>query len=308
VKRVAQDKTNLERRIESGKPLLLAEIKPPVGIDPAPVRAMARRCAGKVHALGVSDNRDRVLMSAMAASVLVAGEGVEPILHVVTRDRNRIALVSDCLGAQALGISNLLCTSGSHQTLGRYADAKSVFDIDVVQLLEVFSTLAANGSVVGEERIEGAGPFCLGGVAAPYADPLEMQVARLAKKAAAGARFLITQPVYDMERFVAWWNEVTRRGIHEKVAIVAGIQPLGEAAKAKQYAVKRPVPRVPQAMLERLASKPDAGAQRAEGIQIAVETIGRLSELRGLRGFEVCGDGDLDAALEVIERSGLKPD
>jgi methylenetetrahydrofolate reductase (NADPH) len=303
---VANGKSKLHERIESGKPLLLAEMTPPTTSDPAPVRQLARACAGKVHALGVNDNRDRVSMSALAASVLVAAEGIEPIVHVVTRDRNRIALISDCLGAKALGLSNLLCTSGSHQTLGRYADAKNVYDVDAVQLLQAFSALAANGSVVGEERIDVAGPFCLGGVAAPYADPMDMQISRLTKKTAAGAQYLITQPVYDLERFTAWWSEVTRRGIQEKVAIVAGIAPLGEAAKAKQLAAKRPLPRIPQAMLERLASKPDARTQRAEGIQIAVETIGRLGELRGLRGFAVCGDGDFAAALEVIEKSGLK--
>ncbi len=297
--------TGLQQRITSGKPLLLAEISPPQGGDPAVLRELARRLAGRFHAVGVSDNRDRVSMSALAAASLVAAEGVEPILHVVTRDRNRIALVSDALGAQALGIRNLLCTSGSHATLGPFRAAKGVFDVDPVQLIETYSNLATNGSLVGEQGIAGAGPFCLGGVASPNADPLELQVLRLAKKASSGAQFLITPPVFDLDRFAAWWQEVVRRGLPEKTAIVAGIEPLGDGKKAAELAAKRPRPRIPEAVLERLAAGGDASAQRAAGIAIAVETIGRLAAFEGLRGFQICLDGDVDAALEVVDKASL---
>jgi methylenetetrahydrofolate reductase (NADPH) len=296
----------LRQRLSSGKPLVLAEISPPGTGDPAAVRELARRCAGKVHAVGVSDNRDHVSMSALAAATLVAAEGVEPILHVVTRDRNRIALISDALGAQALGIRNLLCTSGTHPTLGPFRSAKSVYDVDPVQLLQTYSGLSENGSLVGEPGIAGAGPFCLGGVASPYADPLELQVSRLEKKAGSGAQFLITQPVFDLDRFAQWWQEVTRRGLHEKTAIVAGIRPLLSAKEAGELAARRPRPWIPQAVLDRLASAGDASAQRAQGIVIACETIERLSAFKGLRGFQICIDGDVDAALEVIDKSALR--
>jgi methylenetetrahydrofolate reductase (NADPH) len=297
--------TVLQQRIDSGKPLLLAEISPPQTADPTPIRESARHFAGKVHALGISDNRDSVSMSALAAASLVAAEGVEPILHVVTRDRNRIALVSDALGAQALGIHNLLCTSGTHQILGSYRSAKNVFDIDTVQLLQTYSNLAGNGELVGEKGFPGTGPFCLGGVAAPDADPMELQVKRLAKKSAAGAKFLITQPVFDLERFKLWWQEVTRGGLHEKVAILAGIHPLIDAKNAQELIAGRPKPRIPDAILSRLSSATDAAAQRAAGIAIAIETIKRLSEVKGLRGFQICADGDTNAALEIIEKSAL---
>jgi len=302
---MAGEKTGLQRRIESGKPLLLGEVSPPRGGDPAPLRDAARRYAGRVHALGISDNRDRVSMSALVAASLVLAEGAEPILHVLTRDRNRIALVADYLGAQALGIRNLLCTTGVHQTLGRFRAAKNVFDVDSTQLLRIYADLSADGSIVGEDRIEAAGPVCLGGVASPYADPIEMQLVRLAKKVSAGAEFLITQPVFDVERFTLWLKEVSRRGLQEKAAIVAGIRPLGDAETAGAFAARRPSPRVPNAMLERIASAADKRAQRAAAIEIAVETIERLLELDGLRGFQIGGDGDDDAALEIIEKSGL---
>jgi methylenetetrahydrofolate reductase (NADPH) len=292
--------THLKERVESGKPILLAEFSPPCGADPATVRDAAKRCLGKVHALGVSDNRDRVSMAALAAASLVAAEGLEPILHMTTRDRNRIALVSEALGAQALGIRNLLCTSGTHQTLGRFRAAKNVYDIDSIQLLRTCANLPDGGLVGEPDGLAGAGPFCLGAVASPCADPLELQIPRLVKKIRAGAKFLITHPVFDLERFDAWWREVTRRGIHEQVAIVVGIQPLaaGSPADGREG--------VPESLLQRIASRGDAAAQRACAVDIAVETIGQLFGRAGLRGFCISGDGDLEAALTILEKSALR--
>jgi methylenetetrahydrofolate reductase (NADPH) len=299
----------LDQRIASGKRLLVAELTPPLGADPAPLREAARRYAGKVHALGISDNRDRLSMSALAAAAIVAGEGIEPILHVTTRDRNRIALVSEALGAQALGIRNVLCTSGSHQTLGRFRAAKNVYDIDAVQLLATCSRLATDAALVGEEKgIAGAGPFCLGAVAAPDADPLELQLSRLGKKVAAGAAFLITQPVFDLERFDAWWKEITRRGLHEKVAILAGVQPLTLEGLARQREGKRPSSRIPQAAMQRIESAGSPAAQRAASIELALETVRKLSGVAGLRGFGISADGDADAAIEIIDKSALGGD
>ncbi len=300
--------SSLQRRIQSGQRLLLAEISPPPTADPAVVRDLARAYAGKVHALGVSDNRERVSLSALAAATLVAGEGVEPILHLVTRDRNRIALVSEALGAQALGIRNLLCTSGSHQTLGPFRAAKNVFDLDPVQLLQLYRGLAGDATAVGEKQLAGVGPFCLGGTAAPYADPLELQIMRLSKKVAAGAQFLITQPVFDLERFSTWWDEIVRRKLHEKVAIVAGIQPLSDAQMAEDLTPQRRQTPIPADALGRVKSAGDGAAQRAAGIALAVETIQRLTRFQGLRGFQICADGDPQAALEIIDKSALGTD
>jgi len=302
---MAIEKTDFHKLIESGKQLLIAELSPPKSADPAPVRAAAKSFAGKVHVLGISDNRDGVHMSAMAAASLILSEGVEPIMHVTTRDRNRIALVSDCLGAQAMGIRNFLCTTGTHQTLGPCSKARNVFDVDSIQLMGMLGGLADDGSLVGEERFANAGPFCLGSTASPYADPMEMQLIRLSKAVAAGSKFIITQPVFDVDRFEAWWSEVTRRGLHEKAAIIAGIRPLPDAEAAQTYAGRRPSPMIPEAVLHRISVPTDKSGQRAAGLEIALETFKRLSALKGLRGFEVRGDGDTGIALEFIERSGL---
>ncbi|MGW8255878.1 MAG: methylenetetrahydrofolate reductase [Thermoguttaceae bacterium] len=297
--------TGLRQRIASGKPLLLAEISPPQEGNASELFKTAKGFAGKVHALGISDNRERVTMSALAAASIVASKGIEPILHVITRDSNRIALVSEALGAQALGICNLLCTSGTHQVLGAYRAAKNVFDIDPVQLLKTYSKLDVNGSLVGTEKFNGSGPFCLGAVAAPYADPLELQLLRLAKKIRAGAQFLVTQPVYDLQRFKQWWQEILRLRINEKAAFIAGIQPLVDAQAARNFAASRPSPCIPEQILSRLSAASDSAAQRSTGIAIALETIKQIAELKGLRGFQIYGDRDNEAALEVIEKSGL---
>lgn len=295
-----------QERIASGQPLLLAEYAPPRGADPALVRSAAKRLAGKVHALGVSDNRDRVAMAALAAASVVASEGVEPILHVTTRDRNRIALVSEALGAQALGIQNLLCTSGTHQTLGHFRAAKNVYDLDAVQLLQTCADLPQAGKILGEpETLASAGGLCLGGVASPDADPLELQVMRLVKKVQAGAQFLITQPVFDLERFGLWWKEISKHGLPKKVAILAGIQPLCGSVLA-EVGKKRPAPRIPQAMLAKVQAAKDPAAQRTVALEIARETIAQLPKLcPGLRGFCISAEDEFDAAVQLIETSGL---
>jgi len=302
------EKTCLDQRIDSGKPILLAEIAPPVTADADAVRAAAKRYAGKVHALGVSDNRDKVRMSAMAAASVVAGSGVEPILHVVTRDRNRVALMSECLGAQALGVRNVLCTTGAHQTLGLCRAARNVFDVDSIQLLRMYGELGGNGSGAGGNGSGRRGSLCLGAAASPFADPLDMQVIKLAKKVAAGARFVITDPVFDVDRFKTWWAALVRRDLHNRVAVIAGILPLTDGEGAKAYAERPPRPMIPAAVLQRVCSPSDEKAQRAAGVQIAVETIRNLSGLAGLRGFEIRSDGDDEAVLEVIAQSGLRCD
>jgi methylenetetrahydrofolate reductase (NADPH) len=295
------EKSNLQKRIESGNRIVLAEIAPPQSADGARVRAAAKSFSGKVHALGVCDNRDGVRMSALAAASIILSEGVEPVLHMTTRDRNRTALISESLGAQAMGIKNVLCTSGTHQSLLPFHAAKNVYDIDATILLQSLKGLEKNASIVGEKSIDGPLPFCLGAVASPYADPIELQLPRLAQKIFAGAQFIITQPIFDLDRFNIWWKEVSNRGLPEKAAFIAGIKVLISGESAKAYAEKRPLPMVPEAMITRLASKSDTQGGRKEGIKIALETIEKLSTINGLRGFEIACDDDHEVALEILE-------
>lgn len=292
--------TQLRGRLEAGKSVVTVELSPPSTASLDTFKADVEKLKGKVHAVGVSDNRTHIGVSSLAASSVLSTLGIEPIMHMVTRDRNRIALLSDVLGAKAVGIQNLLVTTGTHQTLGSFRASKNVFDIDSVQLLKECTgqgtVLNGNGAKLD---------LCLGATASPFADPMPLQLMRLAKKVTLGAHFVITQPVFDIERFSTWWKEVTAKGLHQKTAFIAGIHPLLSAEEAKAMADKRPSPRIPKETVDRIAGKSDAAAARAEGIAVAVETIGKLKALNGLRGFDIICEGDPDAALTIIDKSGL---
>jgi 5,10-methylenetetrahydrofolate reductase len=301
-----KEKSQFQNALESTAVLVLAEVNPPKTGDIDAVRAIAKNYEGCVDALGISDNRDEVRMSALATASIVQSEGLTPVLHMVTRDRNRIALFSDILGAHALGIRNLLITSGTHQTLGQFKAAKNVFDVDSTQLLQMVSNPRGFGGAIGEENAGGLGSLRLFAAADPYGDPVEMQVMRLAKKIEAGAGIIITKPVFEVDRFRTWWEAVKAVGLHKKAVFIAGIKLLKDAQSAAGLSKKRPDPVIPPALLDRIKSKQGKEAERAEGIKIAVETIEGLGSLEGLRGFEICGDGDDAAVPEIIKKSGLR--
>ncbi len=283
--------------IQSGDTVVTVELMPPASGVPEAFKETVGRMKGRVHAVGISDNRTRIGMSALAAASLAASAGVTPIMHMVTRDRNRIALLSDLMGAQALGIANLLVTTGTHQTLGRFRAAKNVFDIDSIQLLKECS---GKGTIL-ENGASPAG-LCVGATAAPFADPAALQLVRLGKKVSVGASFVVTQSVFDTDRFADWWRSVTAKGLQEKTAVIAGIQALLTPDEVAAATAKRPDPRIPETTLKRLSG---ASNLRGEGIAVAVETIKKLRSVKGLRGFDIRCDGDPDAALEIIDKSGL---
>jgi methylenetetrahydrofolate reductase (NADPH) len=285
----------LKNLLETSALLVIAELTPPGNADLSEIRATAKKLRGFVHAVGLSDNRDGVGMSPTAAAALVREEGLEPVIHMVTRDRNRIALTSDYLGARALGLTNILCTTGTHQTLGDFKAAKNVFDVDAVQLLEILNThIASNGTT------------CLGATASPFAEPMALQIMRLKKKVQVGARFVITQPVFDLEKFKLWWEPVKETGIHEKCAVIIGIHPLLDRDAATAYANKRPNPRIPGALLQKVTGAQNEAAARQAGIDIAVDIISALKSEGGVRGFEICVRSDVDAALAIIDKAGLE--
>jgi methylenetetrahydrofolate reductase (NADPH) len=297
--------TTLQKKLRDGEHILISEIKPPASGSPAILKSMSGKYKGKVCALGVSDNRDEPGMSSLAASCILAREGMEPIMHMVTRDRNRIALVSDCLGAQGLGIGNLLLTSGTHQTLGCFSKAKSVFDIDSIQLTHALNRIDTDAGIIGMEKLDTIDPFFIGGVTDPFAEPLEMQIIRLLKKIKAGARFVITAPVYDVSLFNTWWDRVSQAGIPDKIAVIAGIKVVTDPERITSLADRRPDPKIPGEMIEALSSAGNKEKARTVGIDIALKTIAAIKDKTGIRGFAIDGDGDDDAVIEVIDQSGL---
>jgi methylenetetrahydrofolate reductase (NADPH) len=297
--------SHLQWVLREGQLAVVAEYVPPTRPDAQAVKATAAALRNKVDAVGVVDNRLEITMSAVATATILQTEGVEPIVHVATRDRNRIALMSDILGAYALGLRNFLCTSGDHQTLGRERASRNVFDLDSVQLLSVLDRLRCEGILFSDGRNIGPCDFCLGAAVNPAAGPAELQAFRLAKKIKAGADFVITQPVFDADAFGRWLADMGIQTASGNVAILAGILVPPSAAVAREMRDKVPGIEIPDAVIARLESvAPEE--QRDEAITLAIELIGRLRVLNSVRGFCLMTAGDNAATVEVIEKAGLR--
>jgi methylenetetrahydrofolate reductase (NADPH) len=291
---------NLARLLGEGRFVVTGELVPPRSGDPAVVRRAARRLRGLVDAVNVTDNATaRVGMTPLAAAILAAGEGLEPVLQLTCRDRNRLALTADLLGAHALGIRAVLCLSGDPMEVGR-TGAKPVFDLDAVGLARLATELG-QGRAPGGSVIDPPARFLVGVAEAPGADPSDG--ARLAAKAAAGASFVQTQPVYDAAQFAAWLDRLAARGLPGRVAIMAGVLPPASAAQLERFAAL-PGWAVPDAVLARMRAARD---QRAEGITLAAEMVQAVRDLPAVRGVHLMGLGPDSGVPEVIEAAGLLP-
>jgi methionine synthase / methylenetetrahydrofolate reductase(NADPH) len=291
---------NLARLLDDGRFVATGELVPPRSPDPELVRRAARRLRGMVDAVNVTDNATaRVGMAPTAAAVLAAGEGLEPVLQLTCRDRNRLALTADLLGAHALGIRAVLCLSGDPVAVGA-SDAKPVFDLDAVGLARLATALGRGEGPAGA-RIDPPAPFLVGVAEAPGADP--SGGARLAAKADAGARFVQTQPVYDVPGFAAWLDLLAARGLPERVAILAGVLPPASAAQLQRFSAL-PGWSVPDATLARMRAARD---QRVEGIALAAEVVEQVRALPGVRGVHLMGLGPDSGVPEVVEAAGLLP-
>ncbi len=277
---------NLSRLLEEGRFVVTGELVPPRSPDPGVVRRAAQRLRGLVDAVNVTDNATaRVGMTPLAAAMLAAGEGLDPVLQLTCRDRNRLALTADLLGAHALGIRAVLCLSGDPMEVGR-TGAKPVFDLDAVGLARLATDLG-QGRAPGGTTIDPPARFLVGVAEAPGADPSGGD--RLAAKADAGATFAQTQPIYDVAQFAAWLDRLAARGLPDRVAILAGILPPTSAAQLERFATL-PGWSVPDAVLARMRAARD---QRAEGIALAAEMVQAVRTLPGVRGIHLMGLGHL---------------
>lgn len=294
----------LARLLDEGAFVVTGELVPPRSPDAELVRQSARRLRGLVDAVNVTDNATaRVGMSPLAAGALLLAEGLEPVLQLTCRDRNRLALTADLLGAHALGIRAVLCLSGDPLEVGPFAKqgAKAVFDLDAIGLVRLAHRL---GHGVGPDgsAISPPAPFLVGVAEAPGADP--SRGARLAAKEIAGARFVQTQPIYDPPAFAAWLEYLAERELLDRVAILAGVLPPRSAAQLERFATL-PGWSVPPATIKRMRAAHD---QPAEGVAIAAEVITALRELAGgIRGIHLMGIGPDSGIPEVIEQAGLLP-
>ena len=299
--------SNLERVLSAGHFAVTGECGPPQGTDAEVVRKKAGYLKGYVDACNVTDNQTSIVrMSSMAACLLVKEVGIEPLLQVVVRDRNRIALQSDILGAAAHDIRNMLCLSGDHQIFGQDPGAKNVFDIDSMQLIAMVKKMRDEGKLLSENKLEGAPRMFIGAAVNPFADPFEYRVTRLAKKAAAGVDFVQTQCIYNLEKFEEYMRQACDRGLHEKVHILAGVTPIKSFGMGKYMKNKVAGMDIPDEVLDRMKA---AGKEKAkqEGLDILNESIERLKQIEGVRGVHIMAIEWEEIVSEIVKRAGLYP-
>jgi methylenetetrahydrofolate reductase (NADPH) len=252
-----------------------------------------------VTAINVADNHYGVSMSSLAASLALSRTGIEPVLQIITRDRNRIALQSDLLGAAYLGIKNVLCLSGFHQTLIGCGESANVYDVDSIQLIDIVKKMN-NGQLLDSSKIQGNFGMLIGAAANPSLKPLELNILRLSKKVAAGADFIQTQSVFDVDTFKVWLEAVRDAGLADKTAILAGVMPLKSAAHAQELTTTHTDFVIPETIVKRLISASDAEAQRKEGVKIAAEIINELKGLSGLKGVHILSGGNESSIRELL--------
>jgi len=299
--------SNLEKILRAGHFAFTGELGPPRGSNVAVVREKAKPLVGMVDAVNITDNQTAMVrMSSWAASLIAIEEGLEPNYQMVCRDRNRLAMQADILGASALGIRNLLCLSGDHQQFGDHPQAKGVFDIDSTQLIGMVKKMRDEAKFLGGADIDEPPKMFIGGAANPFAEPHEWRVHRLAKKVRAGVDFVQTQCIYNMERMRQWVKESVDMGLTEKVYILAGVTPMKSVGMARYMQLKVPGMDVPNAIIKRLQGV-DKKKVADEGIKIACEQFEEFKEMKGVAGVHLMAIEWEHKVPEIAERAKVLP-
>jgi 5,10-methylenetetrahydrofolate reductase len=319
--------SNLEKILRGGHFAVTGELGPPQSADPEVIRKKAVLLKGNCDAVNITDNQTAIVrMSSIGAGALVVQEGLEPVIQMTCRDRNRLAIQSDLLGAFALGMRNLLCLTGDHQTFGNHPTAKNVFDVDSLQLLSLVAGMRDDGIFQSGDKFKGLEPrFFIGAAAAPFADPIDFRPYRLMKKVKAGANFIQTQLIYDLEAFERYMSKVRELGLHEQTFILAGVGPLKSPGMARYMKNSVPGILVPDELIKRMEKagtewagkkkddltkedkKARSEAWQAEGIQICVELITALRKIKGVAGVHIMAIEWEEAVNPIVEAAGLLP-
>ncbi|MBM3143923.1 MAG: methylenetetrahydrofolate reductase [Chloroflexi bacterium] len=317
----------LEKTLRAGHFTVTGELGPPQSADGKVIREKAALLKGYVDGVNITDNQTAIVrMSSIGAGTIVVQESLEPVIQMTCRDRNRLAIQSDLLGAYALGMRNLLCLSGDHQKFGNHPTAKNVFDMDSVQLVKMVADMRDQHIFQCGDALKGQEPrFFIGAASAPFADPIDFRPYRLAKKVKAGADFIQTQLVYDVEAFALFMDKVRQLGIHEQTYILAGVGPLKSPGMARYMKNSVPGILVPDEIINRMtdAGKPWAEkskddltkedkqarseAWQAEGIQICIDLIRQLREIEGVAGVHIMAIEWEEAVRHIVEGAGLYP-
>lgn len=315
--------SNLERVLAAGHFAVTVEIGPPMDCNPEVVVEKAKMLKGLADAFNITDNQTGVVrMSSIASAVLIMREGLEPVMQMTCRDRNRLAIQSDILGAAALGIKNCLCIAGDHQSFGAagrlkgHPGAKNVYDIDSIQLVSVLKGLRDEGVQQGGDPIDKRPPLFIGAAWTPLGDPVEFRPLRLKKKVEAGADFIQTQGVYDVEQFKKQMKVVVDMGLHERTAILAGIIVPKTLGMLKYMNSSVAGVNVPESLMKRMerarlsagGDKKQASKNQAEeGIRIAVELIQQVREIPGVKGVHIQAIEWERRVPEILQKAGLLP-
>ncbi len=303
----AKTPSKLEKILAAGHYAVTSECGPPRGSDPAGIVEKAELIKNHVDAINITDNQTSVCRTcSLAVCIRLKTMGIEPVLQMVTRDRNRIALQSDILGAAHWDIHNILCLSGDHQSFGDCSQGQNVHDLDSMQLLQTVRQMCDEGKFLGGDEIKRPPQMFAGAAANPFADPFEIRVARLAKKVKAGAQFIQTQCIYNLDKFEEWMQGVRDRGLHEETAIMAGLTPMKSAGMARYMKNRVPGMDVPDEVVQRLADTPK-DKQAEEGIKMCIESIERLKECEGIRGFHIMAIEWEEKVPGIVEAAGLYP-
>ena len=292
---------------------MTAELGPPKSVDLDLIQKKVGLLKDCADAVNITDNQTAIVrVSSIAAGKLILDMGLEPIMQMTCRDRNRLSIQSDILGAYLLGIRNILCLTGDHQCFGNHPAAKHVFDLDSIQLIEMVKNMrdkqifASGEEIKNSKKAEIKEPrMFIGAAANPFADPFEFRVIRLEKKVKAGVDFIQTQCIYDMERFEDWMTQVRNKGLHEKCKILAGVTPLKSKGMARYMRDQVAGVIVPNYYIERLAKAEDA---KTEGINICVEQIKKLREIEGVAGVHIMAIEWEQKVQEIVQKAGLKPE
>jgi methylenetetrahydrofolate reductase (NADPH) len=319
--------SNLERVLRAGHFAVTGELGPPQSADGSVIRKKASLLRGYVDAVNITDNQTAIVrMSSIGAGAILIQEGLEPVIQMTCRDRNRLAIQSDLLGAYALGARNLLCLTGDHQTFGNHPEAKNVFDMDSIQMLKMATDMRDQHTFQSGEAFKGPEPrFFIGAAAAPFADPVDFRPYRLGKKVKAGANFIQTQLVYDIPAFARFMDKVCELGLHRETYILAGVGPLKSPGMARYMQKSVPGILVPDELIERMdgAGAPWAGkskdeltkedkkarseAWQAEGIKICIQLIQQLRQIEGVAGVHIMAIEWEEAVKPIVEGAGLYP-
>lgn len=303
--------SNLEKVLRSGAFAVTSELGPPKSADLDLIKKKAAWLKGCVDAVNITDNQKGIVrVSSIATAKLIFDMGLEPTIQMTCRDRNRLALQGDLLGAYLLGIRNVVCLTGDHPSCGNHPTARHVFDLDSIQLIQMVRDMrdkkifACGEEIRSSKKAEIKEPrMFIGGAANPFSDPFEFQVIRLEKKIKAGVDFVQTQCIYDMDRFQEWMRQARDRGLDQKCAILAGVVPLKSVGMTKYMRDKVPGVTVPEHYVERMAAAKDP---QAEGIKICVEQIQQLREMKGIAGVHIMAIEWEEKVPEIVERAGLK--